>query len=559
MSATRCSAWPPAARRASRRSSVYLAIYLVMTLGTFACILLMRRRGSHGREHLRPRRPVAQPADAGAWRWRSSCSRWPASRRSPASSASSTSSSPRSTPGSIVRPCSACWPRVVASYYYLRIVKVMYFDEPAAALDRPVVRRQPRRGLRRGRPAWRCSRWRRSRSAWSPPRRRRACSRELRARPAGRVAAGRARQRRQHQRRGRAPGRRRRARRHRRLGARADRRPRPPRPRLGLARRQSLHLDHPAARLPGGRAPPSWASSRRWPWPTSCRPAAPVAREMAERRAGRRRQGRRHPARERDRPDRRWCEHVVAGIGVNVGFAPAAAGDALSRRRRCGGSVEAALEMLDRGAGRDGSPTGAATASRRCARPGWPRPARSAPRSTCRLGERAGARPLRRPRPRGRAAAGDGGRSAPDRVGRIAGPRGLRRTRRCCSPSMSATPTSKFAVFDGDQHRRRSGALRTEAKRTADEYAVWLTQLMAAAGLRAAGRSRGAIIASVVPQATLQPAPPVRDATSNCEPLIVGEPDCRPRHQGADRPAAGGRRRPPGQRGRRRTCATAGR
>ena len=27
---------------------------------------------------------------------------------------------------------------VVASYYYLRIVKVMYFDEPAEALDRPV-------------------------------------------------------------------------------------------------------------------------------------------------------------------------------------------------------------------------------------------------------------------------------------------------------------------------------------------------------------------------------------------------------------------------------------
>ena len=26
---------------------------------------------------------------------------------------------------------------VVASYYYLRIVKVMYFDEPAEALDRP--------------------------------------------------------------------------------------------------------------------------------------------------------------------------------------------------------------------------------------------------------------------------------------------------------------------------------------------------------------------------------------------------------------------------------------
>ena len=54
---------------------------------------------------------------------------------------------------------------VVASYYYLRIVKVMYFDEGTEALDQPVVRRQPRRGLR-GRRCWsRCSRWRRSRSA----------------------------------------------------------------------------------------------------------------------------------------------------------------------------------------------------------------------------------------------------------------------------------------------------------------------------------------------------------------------------------------------------------
>ena len=40
---------------------------------------------------------------------------------------------------------------VVASYYYLRIVKVMYFDEGTEALDQPVVQRQPRRGLRRRR------------------------------------------------------------------------------------------------------------------------------------------------------------------------------------------------------------------------------------------------------------------------------------------------------------------------------------------------------------------------------------------------------------------------
>jgi NADH-quinone oxidoreductase subunit N len=29
---------------------------------------------------------------------------------------------------------------VVGAFYYLRIVKLMYFDEPAAAFDRPIAR-----------------------------------------------------------------------------------------------------------------------------------------------------------------------------------------------------------------------------------------------------------------------------------------------------------------------------------------------------------------------------------------------------------------------------------
>ena len=45
---------------------VYMALYLVMTLGTFACILQMRRDGQLCRDHRRSRRPVARPADAGA-------------------------------------------------------------------------------------------------------------------------------------------------------------------------------------------------------------------------------------------------------------------------------------------------------------------------------------------------------------------------------------------------------------------------------------------------------------------------------------------------------------
>ena len=47
---------------------VYMAIYLAMTLGTFACILAMRRGGRHGREHRRSRRARAHATR----RWRSS-------------------------------------------------------------------------------------------------------------------------------------------------------------------------------------------------------------------------------------------------------------------------------------------------------------------------------------------------------------------------------------------------------------------------------------------------------------------------------------------------------
>ena len=38
---------------------IYMAIYLAMTLGTFACILAMRRDGRHGRGDRRPRRACA--------------------------------------------------------------------------------------------------------------------------------------------------------------------------------------------------------------------------------------------------------------------------------------------------------------------------------------------------------------------------------------------------------------------------------------------------------------------------------------------------------------------
>lgn len=100
---------------------------------------------------------------------------------------------------------------------------------------------------------------------------------------------------------------------------------------------------------------------------------------------------------------------------------------------------------------------------------------------------------------------------------------------------------SKFVVFDGDRIIAQ-WRLRTEAKRTADEYAAWLTQLMNLQGFDPKS-IRGAILASVVPAVN----PHIRRL---CETyfgnglLIVGEPDCylgikvlidRPQDAGADR------------------------
>ncbi len=56
-----------------------------------------------------------------------------------------------------------------------------------------------------------------------------------------------------------------------------------------------------------------------------------------------------------------------------------------------------------------------------------------------------------------------------------------------------------FAVFDGGDLRDQWRAA-TDKTRTADEYAVWLTQLMAVSSLKAQDIT-GAIIASVVPAA----------------------------------------------------------
>jgi type III pantothenate kinase len=98
-----------------------------------------------------------------------------------------------------------------------------------------------------------------------------------------------------------------------------------------------------------------------------------------------------------------------------------------------------------------------------------------------------------------------------------------------------------FALWDGD---RLHGAWRiaTEAKRTADEYVVWLDHLLGLSGLTR-GRIGGTIIASVVPDANFNLIKFCADYCAST-PLMVGEEGVelgtkalvdRPGEVGADR------------------------
>ena len=92
-----------------------------------------RREGRAGREHRRALSGLSQTRP-GLRRWpsRSSCSASPASRRCSASGPSCWCSARRSKPAMSRWPWSASSAPSIGAYYYLKIVKVMYMDEPAA-------------------------------------------------------------------------------------------------------------------------------------------------------------------------------------------------------------------------------------------------------------------------------------------------------------------------------------------------------------------------------------------------------------------------------------------
>jgi type III pantothenate kinase len=120
----------------------------------------------------------------------------------------------------------------------------------------------------------------------------------------------------------------------------------------------------------------------------------------------------------------------------------------------------------------------------------------------------------------------------------------------------SGNTNGVFAVYDADK-LHASWRISTNPRRTADEYAIWLTQLLSLAGLKPADID-AAIIGNVVPDAMFALVQ-LCQRYLNCEPLVVGRPECHigigidvdmpARDVGADRVAnsvaAGDRYKPP--------------
>jgi type III pantothenate kinase len=100
---------------------------------------------------------------------------------------------------------------------------------------------------------------------------------------------------------------------------------------------------------------------------------------------------------------------------------------------------------------------------------------------------------------------------------------------------------TKFAIWDGQAWRAQWRA-STDSSRTADEYAPWLTQIMALSGL-SFGDLTACIISTVVPQALFN----LRNFSRryiNSEPMVIGEDGLKlgievridkPNEAGADR------------------------
>ena len=132
MSASRWSALPPAGRAGASAVLFYMAVYVVMTLGAFLCVLWMRDAEGRPVETIESLSGLSQtrPGFAAAFAiFMFSLAGipplfgfWPKLLVFTAAVAS----------GYVALAVAGILGTVIGAYYYLRIVKVMYMDEPAA-------------------------------------------------------------------------------------------------------------------------------------------------------------------------------------------------------------------------------------------------------------------------------------------------------------------------------------------------------------------------------------------------------------------------------------------
>ena len=119
---------------------VYMAIYMAMTLGAFACILADAPRRRHGREHRRPCRACRGRTRGIAFMLAMLMFSLAGIPPLAGFFAKFYVFLAAIQAGLYALAVIGVLASVVGAYYYLRIVKVMYFDEPRAALRADAAR-----------------------------------------------------------------------------------------------------------------------------------------------------------------------------------------------------------------------------------------------------------------------------------------------------------------------------------------------------------------------------------------------------------------------------------
>ena len=113
----------------------YMAVYVVMTARRVPLRAVDARFRRASRSRPSPAfRACRRPGPASPRPSPSSCSASPAFRRCSASGPSCWCSTPRSQSGYVALAVAGILGTVIGAYYYLKIVKVMYMDDPAAPM-----------------------------------------------------------------------------------------------------------------------------------------------------------------------------------------------------------------------------------------------------------------------------------------------------------------------------------------------------------------------------------------------------------------------------------------